>query len=78
MVGSKKTSVAQAKPEIISQSVEIAKEADLPLIVGAGIKSTEDVRKSIELGAAGVAVASDVVAAKDPKKEILDLVEGFR
>jgi triosephosphate isomerase len=78
LVGSKTTSVAQAKPEVISQSVEIAKKADLPLIVGAGIKSAEDVRKSIELGAVGVAVASDIVAAKDPEKEVLELVEGFK
>jgi len=77
LVGSKTTSVAIAKPEIIAEAVEISRERDLPLIVGAGIKSHEDVRKSLELGATGVAVASDVVTAKDPKKEILDLIEGF-
>lgn len=77
LVGSKTTSVAKEEPEIIEKAVEIAREHDLPLIVGAGIKSAEDVRKSLELGAVGVAVASDIVAAKDPKKEILELVEGF-
>jgi len=78
LVGSKTTSVAKAKPEVISEAVEITRENELPLIVGAGIKSREDVRKSLELGAVGVAVASDVVTAQDPKKEILDLVEGFK
>jgi triosephosphate isomerase len=77
LVGSKTTSVAAAKPEIIAKAVEFTREKDLPLIVGAGIKSAEDVKKSLELGAVGVAVASDIVAAKDPKKETLDLVKGF-
>lgn len=77
LVGSKTTSVARAKPEVISQGVEITRDNELPLIVGAGIKSAEDVRKSLELGAVGVAVASDIVTAKDPKRELLDLVKGF-
>lgn len=77
-VGSVTTSVAQAKPEIISQASEIAKGFGLPLIVGAGIHSQEDVRKSLSLGAVGVAVATDVVKAVDPKKELIDLVGGFQ
>ena len=77
LVGSKTTSVAEANPWIISEAVEITRENELPLIVGAGIKSAEDVRKSLELGAAGVAVASDIVAAEDSRKEILDLAQGF-
>ena len=77
LVGSKTTSVSQAKPEVIAKAVEITRKKELPLVVGAGIKSQEDVRKSLELGAVGVAVASDIVTAKDPKKEILDLVQGF-
>ena len=78
LVGSTTVSVAQAQPEIISQASEIAKGAGLPLIVGAGIHSMDDVKKSLELGAVGVAVATDVVKAVDPKKELLDLIEGFK
>jgi triosephosphate isomerase len=78
LVGSTTTSVAQAKPEIISQAAEIAKDAGLPLIVGAGIHSQEDIRKSLSLGAVGVAVATDIVKADDPKKELQDLVGGFQ
>jgi len=77
LVGSKKTSVAKEKPEIILEAVEIAKKDGIPLIVGAGIKSSTDVAKSLELGAVGVAVASDIVASDDPKKELLELVSGF-
>ncbi|OGM30984.1 hypothetical protein A2630_04850 [Candidatus Woesebacteria bacterium RIFCSPHIGHO2_01_FULL_44_10] len=78
LVGSQTTSVAEARPEVISQAVEISRTAGLPLIVGAGIKSAADVRKSIELGASGVAVASDIVIAQDPRQELLDLIEGFK
>ena len=78
LVGSTTVSVAQAKPEIISQAGGIARSFGLPLIVGAGIHSMTDVKKSLELGAVGVAVATDIVKAADPKKELLDLVEGLK
>lgn len=78
LVGSTTTSVARAQPEIISEAYEIARAAGLPLVVGAGVSSMADVKKSIELGAVGVAVATDIVKAVDPKKELLDLMEGFK
>lgn len=78
LIGSSEVSVAGAKAEIIAEAVVISKNEGVPLIVGAGIHSGNDVRKSIELGAVGVAVSSDIVKALDPKKELLDLVEGFK
>lgn len=78
LIGSKDKSVATAEPEIITQAVKISKEAGIPLIVGAGVHSEEDVRICIELGAVGIAVASDVMMADNPKQELLDLVEGFK
>lgn len=78
LVGSTTTSVAQAKPEIISQAVEIANGFDIPLTVGAGIHSQEDIRKSLSLGATGFAVATDIVKADDPRRELLDLTNGFK
>jgi len=78
LVGSTTTSVARAQPEIISEAYEIARAAGLPLVVGAGVSSMADVKKSIELGAVGVAVATDIVKAVDPKRELLDLMEGFK
>ena len=77
-IGSTTVSVTSAQPEIVLKAVEIAKSHDLPLIVGAGIHSREDVKKSLELGAVGVAVATDIVKAEDPKKELLELVGGFQ
>lgn len=77
LVGSTKTSVAESKPDVISKAYEIARESETPLIVGAGIKSQEDIRISMRLGAVGVAVASDVVKSQDPRKELLELLQGF-
>lgn len=77
LIGSKDKSVATTEPEIITQAVEISKKENIPLIVGAGVHSAEDVRICIELGAVGIAVASDVMMADNPKQELLDLVEGL-
>lgn len=78
LVGSTTTSVAQAKPEIISQASEVTKSFGLPLIVGAGIHSQEDVRKSLSLGAVGIAVATNIVKAEDPKSALLELAGGYK
>ena len=78
LVGSKTASVATEKPEIIFQAAEIAKRGGKKLIVGAGIKSKEDIKRSLELGAYGFAVASDIVTAEDPRAELLDLIEGYK
>ena len=78
LIGSTSTSVAEARPEIISEAHAAANAAGIPLIVGAGVHSQNDVRKCLELGAVGVAVATDIVKAENPSKELLDLIEGFK
>ncbi len=77
LVGSQTESVATAKPEIIFQASEVAKRNGKKLIVGAGIKSKEDIKRSLELGAAGFAIASSIVTSNDPKAELLGLLEGY-
>lgn len=78
LVGSTETSVARAQPGIISQAAEVARDGGEPLIVGAGVSSSEDIRKSLELGAVGVAIATAVVKSPNPKEKLLELVEGFK
>lgn len=78
LIGSKDVSVATAEPEIIAKASIISKNLGIPLIVGAGVHSKVDVKKCLELGAVGVAVASDVMNAVDPRAELLDLIEGFK
>ncbi|KKR54986.1 MAG: Triosephosphate isomerase, partial [Candidatus Woesebacteria bacterium GW2011_GWF1_40_24] len=77
-IGSTETSVTKAQPEIISQAADVARSSGEPLIVGAGVSSMEDIKKSLELGAVGVAIATAVVKSPDPKAKLLELVEGFK
>ena len=77
LIGRSDISVATAKPEVISLASNISKQSGIPLIVGAGVHSWQDVKKCLELGATGIAVASDVMNSDDPRKELLDLTEGF-
>ncbi len=68
-------SVSSAQPEIISESVKRVKERhDVPLLVGAGVKTKEDVKIALELGADGVLVASGITKAEDPKKALIGLI----
>lgn len=78
LVGSEETSVSEAKPEVIREAAVIAKEKSIPLIVGAGIKSTRDIEVGLDLGAIGFAVASGVVKAEDPRRNLQELVDGYK
>ena len=71
-------SVATSQPDIIAKAAVITKEAGIPLVVGAGINSREDIKKSLELGAVGVAVASHIVKSQNPRGSLMDLTEGFK
>ncbi len=61
-------SVSTAKPEIVTDSVKEIKNIDkkIKVLVGAGVSNAADVKKSIELGAEGVLLASAFVKSKDP------------
>jgi triosephosphate isomerase len=76
LIGSREKSVASEKPEAIGNLVKMMPET--PVIVGAGIHSQEDVSISLKVGAKGILVATDVVLAKDPRKELEDLAKGFK
>ncbi|MBI2267862.1 MAG: triose-phosphate isomerase [Candidatus Blackburnbacteria bacterium] len=77
LIASQNTSVAKAKPDIIEKASKIAKKSGVPLIVGAGVKDSTDVKTSLKLGAAGVAVSSAVVLAKNPDEVLMELAKGF-
>lgn len=75
LIGSKDKSVATEKPEIIKKIVE--KYPKIPVLVGAGIHSKEDVEVSLKLGAKGVLISSFIVRSKDPEKELLEIASVF-
>lgn len=68
-------SISTAQPELIKESVKAAE--NIPLLVGAGVKTAQDVKVAIKLGAQGILVASGVVKAKNPKRAIRELLDGF-
>jgi triosephosphate isomerase len=68
-------SISTAKPEVITNSLKVV--GKIPLLVGAGVKTKEDVRKGIELGASGVFVASAIMKALNPEKIVKELAEGL-
>lgn len=68
-------SVSTAQPDIISEAVSLA--GDLPLLVGAGVKTREDVHVARRLGAQGVLLASGVVLSSEPEKVLYNLAMGL-
>jgi triosephosphate isomerase len=72
-------SVTTADPEIVKNAVDEVLKVNpkVGVLCGAGVKTSEDVRKAIELGTDGVLLASGVTKAADPKSALLDLVSGF-
>ncbi len=64
-------SVASAHPELISK---VAKNLKSKFLVGAGITNYEDVKKSLELGASGIAVSSAITTANNPSKVLKELI----
>jgi len=66
-----KISVSKSKPGLIKN---IAKNLKMKFLVGAGIHSREDVKKSLELGASGIAVSSAITKSKNPGKKLRELI----
>lgn len=69
--------VSKADPDIVRGSVSAVKKIapDVEVLCGAGISRGEDVAAALELGTAGVLLASGVIKAKDPRAALLDLVK---
>lgn len=71
-------SVSTAKPEVIADSVvKVRMIADIPVLIGAGVKNAKDVRIGMKLGASGILVASGVTKANNIKEAIAELANGF-
>ncbi len=66
-------SVSTANPEIIRRAV--AEIKGVPVIIGAGIKTGEDVRVALSLGARGILVASGVTKAADPRAVLVEFAK---
>ncbi len=73
-------SISKARPGLIREAVyKICNKGKCEkLLVGAGIHSKEDVKRSLELGAHGILISSAIVKAKNPSKLLLELVKELK
>ncbi|MCD6109602.1 triose-phosphate isomerase [bacterium] len=68
-------SISSAKPEVVTKAVSLV--GDIKLLVGAGVKNSQDTKKAIQLGASGVLLASGVTKANNPYEILTDLAKGL-
>jgi triosephosphate isomerase len=74
--------ISKSRPELITRSVDALRTSKIPnsstaLLCGAGIVDSEDAKRSVELGAQGILVASGVIKSSDWKVKIGSLVQGL-
>ena len=72
--------VSQAKPEIVTETVNEVKKinSNIKVLCGAGITKGEDVKRALELGTVGVLLASGVVKAMNPEDILVDIAEAIK
>lgn len=69
-------SVSTAEPQLIQDAVAMIGKGKV--LVGAGIKTGQDVATSLKYGASGVLVASGVTKSLDPEKTLMELAQGLQ
>lgn len=72
-------SVTSADPGIVRDAVKAVKALapEVRVLCGAGVKTGDDLRIALELGAEGVLLASAVTKAKDPAAALAELLRGL-
>ncbi len=68
-------SITKANPSIIKEAVHVI--GSDKLLVGSGIRTADDIKASIDLGAKGVILASGYDLSNDPEKYIYNLAKAF-
>ena len=69
------TPMVKARADLVKQAVSAS---TLPVIIGGGMRSQADIQQAVNLGAAGVLIASEFAKAKDPQSTLRDLINGFQ
>jgi triosephosphate isomerase len=75
LIASTDKSVATEEPKTIKNAAE--KAGPVPIMVGAGVKSKQDVIISLKMGAKAVGLSSAFVLGVNPKELLESLAEGF-
>ena len=70
------------KTLVIADTIDLVKQvidlSPVPVIVGAGIRTGDNVKKTLSLGGVGVILASAVVKAADQEAALRELASGFK
>lgn len=75
LIGSPDKSVATEEPKVIKKAVDLC--GNIPLMVGAGVKSEQDVAISLKMGAKTIGLSSAFILSKNPKELLESLAKGF-
>jgi len=75
LIANKEKSVATENPKTIKTIVDFYKK--IPVLVGAGIHSAQDVKVSLKMGASGILISSFIVQSKEAEKNLNKLAEVF-
>ncbi len=67
-------SISTSQPELIKNSVS---KIGNNVLVGAGVKNSQDIKIALELGAKGVLLASGITKAGDPESILKDLASAY-
>ncbi|MCL4332635.1 MAG: triose-phosphate isomerase [Candidatus Thermoplasmatota archaeon] len=70
-------SVSTARPSVIRDVVRVCTAHGSKVLVGAGIKNERDVKRSIELGASGILVASGIVLSESPAEKLGEFIKAM-
>ncbi len=70
-------SVSKARPELITSSLHAIRRISptIKVLCGAGITTSDDVSKALELGTEGVLVASSIVKSRDPARVLQEMAD---
>jgi triosephosphate isomerase len=70
-------SVSTAKPELIQESVKALSNDYTKLLVGAGIRTENDVKVALGYKASGILSASEIAKSSNPKESLRNFVKAF-
>jgi len=76
LIGSKVASVSSQKPDSIKESISVARK--IPLLVGAGINSPNDVSVAMKFGVAGFLVSTAIVKSNNPEAALRRFVDAMK
>lgn len=78
LIGSKTASVASERLEALTTIIGLAKEKQIGVLAGAGVKTAADIEAVVRSGAVGVLVSSSVVENSNFEDALMGLVAGFK